>query len=168
MEAQTGKILLFVSHPETCISQKEPGLGATDLPRNHCSGSCHAGHGNSRSHCRMGVPRRREVTAARQGTAGPSWPGWWQCLGVLDEAEPTGNCREKENKPITEAHGRGLRLLHWHPLTHSLNSASQNSSVGQGLSLERSRRQEQARRGVPFAGQKRIYGQQAHKNSQAV
>lgn len=168
MEALTGKILLSVSQPETCISQQETGLGATDLPRSHRSGSCHAGHGNSRSHCRMAVPRHRKVTAARQGTAGPSWPGWRQCLGVLDEAEPTGNCREKENKPITEAHGRGLGLPPWYPLTHSLNSASQNSSVGQGLSSERSRQQEQARRGVPFVGQKCSYGQQAHKNSQAV
>lgn len=80
---------------------------------------------------------------------------------VLDEAEPSSNCREKENKPITEAHGRDLGLLRWHPLTHSLNSASQNSSVGQGLSSEPSRQQEQARRGVPFVGEKCIHGQQA-------
>lgn len=100
LEAQTEKILLFSSQPGTCISQQEPG--ATHLPRSHRPGPCHAGRWNSRSRCRMAVPRRRKV-ATGQETAGPSWPGWWQCQDVLDEAGPGGNCREKENKLITEA-----------------------------------------------------------------
>lgn len=82
---------------------QETGLGATHLPRSHCPRSCHADHWNSRSRCRMAVPRHRKVATEGRGTAGPSWPGWWQCQGILDEAGSRGNCREKENKPITEA-----------------------------------------------------------------
>lgn len=54
---------------------QDAGLGATHLPHSHCPGSCHGDCWNSRSHCRMEVPKRRKVAREGQGTAGSSWPG---------------------------------------------------------------------------------------------
>lgn len=111
---------------------QDSGLRATHLPHSHCPGFCHADRWNSRSHCRMEVPKPREVAREGQGTAGPSWPGWWQCQSILNKAGPWENCREKKNKPIREALLYRARIpLCSAPFTHTLNSTSQSSSVCQ-------------------------------------
>lgn len=91
---------------------------------------------------------------AHPGQGGGSAKVSWTRLG------PRATAERKKTSQLQRRHYGGLAPLYMHPLTHSLNGESQNISVHQVLSSERSRQLEQARRGVHC-----IPGQQTHKNS---